>query len=127
MEKNTEIIIDKLGAKLVNIPQPVHLLAICTGGITVAKMLTAYLRKKKIKVAYYEVWTNVIKGKSYIWKTNFKKKDYIGSAVIVDDVIWHGTHLPSIKKYLKKLDSSKKIYIASLLDCNHKSDFAVFR
>jgi len=127
MEKNTKVIIDKLGTKLVSLPQPIHLLAICTGGITVAKMLAAYLRRKKIKASYYEVWTNLIKGKSYIWKTNFNKEDYIGSAVIVDDVIWHRTHLPSIKKYLKKLNSRKRIYIASLLDCNHKSDFAVFR
>jgi len=73
MEKNTKVIIDKLGTKLVALPQPIHLLAICTGGITVAKMLAAYLRRKKIKASYYEVWTNLIKGKSYIWKTNFNK------------------------------------------------------
>ncbi|MFC2134083.1 hypothetical protein ACFLTH_05645 [Bacteroidota bacterium] len=85
------------------------------------------MKKQGIKSEYYEIWTNVIKGKSEIWKTNFNEKNYLGTAVIVEDVVWKGSHLPPIKKMLKKMNSHKKFFVVSLLDCNNKADFSIFK
>lgn len=92
-----------------------------------AKTITSYLKKEGIQAEYYEVWTNIINGKSELWKTNFTKENYTGTAVIIEDVIWKGRQLPPIKKMLKKMNFHKKIYLASLLDCNNKADFSVFK
>ncbi|MFC2134082.1 hypothetical protein ACFLTH_05640 [Bacteroidota bacterium] len=37
MRKRTKEIIEELAKKLVHLKQPIHLLAVCSGGITVAK------------------------------------------------------------------------------------------
>jgi len=127
MRKRTKEIIEELAKKLINLKQPIHLLAVCSGGTTVAKTITSYLKKQGIKAEYYAVWTNIINGKSELWKTNFAKDDYTGTVVIIEDVIWKGRQLPPIKKMLKKMNSRKKFYLASLLDCNNKADFSVFK
>jgi hypoxanthine-guanine phosphoribosyltransferase len=127
MQKRTKEIIEELAQKLIHLEQPIHLLAICSGGTMVAKIITSYLSEKGIEAEYYEVWTNIINGKSELWKTNFTKENYTGTAVIIEDVIWKGRQLPPIKKMLKKMNSRKKFYLASLLDCNNKADFSVFK
>lgn len=127
MRKRTKEIIEELAQKLVHLKQPIHLLAVCSGGTTVAKTIISYLKKQGIETDYYEVWTNIINGKSELWKTNFIKANYTGTAVIIEDVIWRGRQLPPIKKMLKKMNSRKKFYLASLLDCNNKADFSVFK
>ena len=104
-----------------------HLVAVCSGGRTLAKIMSASLKRKRIKTGYYEVWTNMVNGRSRLWKTDFTKGDYTGTAVIVEDVVWSGRQLPPIKRMLRIMDPKKKFYIASLFDCNHKADFAVYR
>lgn len=127
MQKRTEEIIEELAQKLIHLKQPIHLLAVCSGGTTVAKTITSYLKKQGVDAEYYEVWTNIINGKSELWKTNFTKYNYTGTAVIIEDVIWKGRQLPPILKMLKKMNFQKKFYLASLLDCNNKADFSVFK
>ncbi|MGE0792906.1 MAG: hypothetical protein AB7V77_01855 [Candidatus Woesearchaeota archaeon] len=127
MQKRTKEIVKDLAKQLVNLEPPIHLLAVCSGGIIVAKTIAAYLNKQRIKAEYYEVWTNVVQGKSTLWKTNFTKEKYIGTAVMVEDVVWKGRQLPPIRKMLRKMNSRKKFYLASILDCNNKADFSVFK
>lgn len=127
MRKRTKKIIEELAKNLIHLKQPIHLLAVCSGGTTVAKTITSYLKKKGIEAEYFEVWTNIINGKSELWKTNFTKDNYTGTAVIIEDVIWKGRQLPPIKKMLKKMNPRKKFYLASLLDCNNKANFSVFK
>jgi len=64
MQKRTKEIIEELAQKLIHLEQPIHLLAICSGGTMVAKIITSYLSEKGIEAEYYEVWTNIINGKS---------------------------------------------------------------
>lgn len=127
MEKRTIKLIRELGKKIEHLEQPIHLLAVCSGGMTLAKTINKHLKSKKIDSKYFEVWTNIINGKKKIWKTDFHKKDYTGTAVIVEDVIWKGSALPPIKKMLKTMKARKKIFIVSLLDCNKKADFSIFK
>jgi hypoxanthine phosphoribosyltransferase len=125
-KKSTRKIIEKLGPSIAGLEQPIYLLAVCTGGRVVAKIIYAYLKKKGLDCGYYEVWTNTMRGKRVLWKSEFKKEKYQGSAVIMDDVIWSGGALPPIKKMLRKLNPHKRPYVASLLDCGRKADFSVF-
>ncbi|MBS3152887.1 hypothetical protein J4230_05780 [Candidatus Woesearchaeota archaeon] len=127
MNKSTKRIIKILSDQLLNLKQPIHLLAVCSGGRTLSKLIASNLRNEGINVAYYEVWTNIIKGKAKLWRTNFTKEDYTGTVVIVEDVIWKGTQLPPIKNLLKIMAPKKRFYIASILDCNEKADFAVYK
>lgn len=127
MEKRTRILIEDLGKKITHLEQPIHLIAVCSGGMTLAKTINKYLRSKNVDSKYFEVWTNIINGKKHIWKTTFLNKDYLGTAVIVEDVIWKGSALPPIKKMLKKIEPRKKIFVISLLDCNKKADFSIFK
>jgi len=91
----------------------------------VAKNMCQFLKSKGIKSSYFEVWTNTVNGKRTIWKTTFKKSDYTGTAVIVEDVIWKGGAIPPTKRMLNSM-KRKRVYVASLLDCNKKGDFSVF-
>lgn len=125
MRKTTEKLITSLADQCKHLPQPIHLLAMCSGGTTVAKTMNKVLRSKGVKSNYFEVWTNTINGKRSIWKTDFKKSDYKGTAIIVEDVIWKGGALPPTKRMLKDM-KKQKVYVASLLDCNLKADFSVF-
>lgn len=118
-------LISQLSKKVSNLPQPIHILAICSGGRTVGQYIYKYLKSKKINVSYFEVWTNIIDKKAEILKTNFKKKDYKGTVLIVEDVVWKGTSLMAVKKMLR-LMSKKRFYTAVLLDFNHKADFSIF-
>lgn len=128
MEQRVKKIIQQLASKITHLKQPIHLLAVCTGGMTLAKIIYSYLKRQNIKADYYEIWTTVsIKGKRKIRKTNFTKKNYNGTAVIVEDVIWRGSALPPIKKMLKIMNRKKRFYTVALLDCNRKADFAIFR
>jgi len=127
MEKDTIKLINKLGNQMLKLQQPIQLLAICSGGRIVAQELHKYFIKNKINPNYYEVWTNIVNGKSSIWKTDFPNKAYEGTAIIVEDVIWSGTQLPPVIEMLKKHNPEKKFFIASLLDCNKKADFFVYR
>ncbi len=99
MENKTKKLIEQLAKKVVHLNPPIHLLAICSGGITLAKGIQLYLEKKKIPTNYYEIWADVIDGKRKVGKMNFTKRDYKGTAVIVEDVIWRGAILPPVKKY----------------------------
>ena len=126
MEKRVDELIKNLAKQIIHLKPPIHLLAVCLGGVTLAKGINSYLSKKKIKSEYYEVWINIIGGKRKIWKTNFTKNCYTGTAVIVEDVIWQGGALPPIKQMLLKMNNKKRVYVASLFDCNHKADFSVF-
>ena len=126
MQKKTILIIQKLARKIMHLEEPLHIIAICSGGRTVAKEVVKFLKKNKIDTKYYEVWTNIIDGKSVIWKTSFHKKNFDGTAIIIDDVIWQGRQIHPVKEMLKKRNPTKKFYIASLLDCNKKADFSVY-
>ena len=123
---STEKIINQLAKQVANLEQPIHVLAVCSGGKTVGKQITKYLKEKGIQTSYHEVWTNIVGGKATIWKSDFKKKDYTGTALIAEDVIWNGRSVNATKKMLKEI-KNKKIYTAVILDCNHKADFAIFR
>ena len=126
MQRKTINIIQKLARKIKHLEKPIHILAVCSGGRGVAKEVVKFLRKNKIDTEYYEVWTNIICGKSVIWKTDFNKNDYNGTIVIIDDVIWQGRQIRPIKKMLKKMNPKKKFYVAALLDCNKKADFSIY-
>ena len=126
MNSKTEKLINQLARKVVHLKQPIHVLAVCSGGKTVGKQITKYLKQKRIKVSYFEIWTNIINGKATVWKSSFKKSNYIGTVLIAEDVIWNGRSVNATKKMLRKM-KSKKVYTAVILDCNHKADFAIFR
>lgn len=116
---------NQLAKKVLHLPEPIHILAICSGGRTVGKYIYKYLKNKKNDVSYFEVWTNIMDKKASILKTNFKKKDYKGTVLIVEDVVWKGTSLVAVKKMVRSM-SKKKFYVAVLLDLNSRSDFSVF-
>lgn len=97
----------------------------CSGGKVVAKTIHKQLTSKGVVSDYFEVWTNTVRGKRKIWKTDFKKSNYLGTAVIVEDVIWQGAALPATRSMLRGM-KRKRVYTASLLDCNGKADFSVF-
>ena len=90
-----------------------------------AKSMHKFLKSRGIDSKYFEVWTNTVNGKRSIWKTDFKKRDYTGTAVIVEDVIWKGGALPPTRRMLNNM-KKKKVYVTALLDCNGKADFSVF-
>ena len=125
MKSKTEKIISKLALQVMYVNQPIHLLAVCSGGTTVAQNMHRFLNAKGIRSSVFEVWINVVNGKRTLWKTTFKKSDYTGTAIIVEDVIWGGNSIPPIKKMLHDM-KRKRVYVASLLDCNNKADFSVF-
>lgn len=125
MESRIVKITNQLAKKVSNLPQPIHILAICSGGRTVGQNIYKFLKSKRINASYFEVWTNIIGGRASILKTNFKKKDYRGTVLIVEDVVWKGTSLMAVKKMLRSM-SKKKFYTAVLLDFNHKADFSIF-
>src|SRR3989344_2939083 len=104
MDNSIKKIIAKLGKKLQHLKQPIQILAICSGGKVVGQNLHSYLLEK-----------------------NIQSKDFEGTAVIVEDVIWNGTQLPPVKQLLHNCNPHKKFYIASLLDVNKKADFSVFK
>ncbi|MGC9611024.1 MAG: phosphoribosyltransferase family protein [Minisyncoccia bacterium] len=114
-----------LAHKVIKLEQPIHVLAVCSGGRTVGKYLKQYLSARGISTTYNEVWTNIIRGKASVWKTSFKAKNYKGTALIVDDVIWKGRSVNATKKMLLGM-KKKRVYTATLLDCNHKADFSIF-
>jgi hypoxanthine phosphoribosyltransferase len=124
MKVNT--LINRLAEKIVNLPQPIHIIAVCSGGRFVGKQIARFLKNKNVKVSYFEVWTNITNSKATVWKSSFKKKDYTGTALIVEDVIWTGKSINAVKKMLKTMEK-KKFYIAALLDLNNKADFSIFR
>ena len=126
MTPKTQKIINQLARQVVHLSQPIQVLAICSGGKIVGKQINKFLKNKKIKSSYFEVWTNIIDGKATIWKTDFKKKDYIGTILLAEDVIWSGRSVNAAKRMLQEI-KKKKVYTAGILDCNHKADFAVFR
>jgi len=125
MKPRAQKIINRLARKVTKLKPPIHIIAICSGGKTVGECTLNYLKSKNIESSYYEVWTNIINGKAKIWKTNFYKKDYKGTVLIVEDVIWKGTAVKAVRKYLYGM-KKKKVYSAVLLDYNHKADFSVF-
>ena len=126
MNIQTNRLINSLAKQVIHLEQPIHVLAVCSGGKTVGRHIHKYLKNKGIKSSYFEVWTNIVNGKAEVWKSNFKKKHYVGTALIAEGVIWNGGSVNATKKILKQM-KSKKPYVAVILDCNHKADFAVFR
>lgn len=125
MELRLTNLTNKLAKQAINLPQPIHILAICSGGRTVGQHIFKYLKDKGVNASYFEVWTNIVDKKASILKTNFKRKDYKGTVLIVEDVIWKGTSLTAVKKMLRSM-SRKKFYTAVLLDFNQKADFSIF-
>jgi hypoxanthine phosphoribosyltransferase len=125
MENNGEKLINKLAKKCLGLKSPVHIIAVCSGGKTVGKYVNKYLNSKGLKSSYYEVWTNIVDGKATMWKSDFGKKDYTGTALIVEDVIWKGTSVKAVKRMLKSF-KNKKVYTAVLLDFNKKADFSIY-
>src|SRR3989338_1410900 len=79
MDNSIKKIIAKLGKKLQQLKQPIQILAICSGGKVVGQNLHSYLLEKNIQSNYFEIWTNMVNGKSSIWKTDFPTKDYEGN------------------------------------------------
>ena len=126
MSPKTEKIINNLAKQAEGLPQPIHVIAVCSGGKTVGKQMAKYFKSHKIKASYHEVWTNIVDGKASVWKSDFKKKDYTGTALIAEDVIWNGKSVNATKRMLREMKRQKP-YVAVILDCNHKADFANFR
>ena len=87
--------------------------------------MTKYFKSNGLKTSYFEVWMNIVGGKASVWKTDFRKKDYTGTALIAEDVIWLGRSVNATKKMLQKM-KQRKVYTAVLLDFNNKADFSVF-
>lgn len=127
MKTRAKKIIEQLAKPISKLPEPIHLIAICSGGRGVAKVLKTALTKKRIKVNTFETWVDSVKGRGRVFKNNFQIKDYIGTAVIIDDVVWAGHLLDPVKVMVKKMNPNKKFYTAVILDCNNKADFAVFK
>jgi len=123
--KNVEKIINQLARKTVHLPQPIHVIAVCSGGQIIGKKIYQYFKKNKINASYNEAWTNIVGGKAKIWKSDFKKSNYTGTALVVEDVIWRGRSVNAVKKMLRNM-KSKRVYVAVILDCNSKGDFAIF-
>ncbi len=124
MERAVKLV-NQLAQKCLKLKPPIHVIAVCSGGRTVGKCVNKYLKSKGIKSSYYEVWTNIVGGKATVWKSDFKKKDYTGTALICEDVIWKGNSVNATKKMLRKM-KNKKVYTAVLLDFNKKADFSIF-
>lgn len=125
MESNIYKLIDRLAAKIMHLKPPLHIIAVCSGGKAVGKEITRFLKSRGIDATYFEVWTNIIDGQATIWKSDFKKQNYVGTALIAEDVIWKGTSVNAVKKMLQTM-KKKKVYTAVLLDCNNKADFSIF-
>jgi len=126
MTKGLKKLIDQLAYKMLVLEGPIHLLAVCTGGMTLTKEIALRLGEAGKQVDCFEVWTNLIDGKREISKTDFTPDKYQGTVVIIEDVIWQGRAIPPIKDMLEKIKPNQKIYIAALLDCEHRADFSVF-
>ncbi|GEM_PF-1983406 len=124
--RKVEKLIEKLARQCIKLKEPIHIVAICFGGQKVGKGIFKYFKKQGIKASYDEIWTNVVKGKSTVWKSSFSKDRYKGTVLIAEDVIWKGTHVGATKRMLRKM-RNKKVYVAVLLDLRRKADFAVFR
>ena len=118
-------LMDELAHKCIQLTEPIHVIAIVTGGRVVGKNIVRYLRSKGKQVDYFEVQINVTKGKASIWKTDFKKKNYTGTALLAEDVVWQGKSLKAAKRMLRNM-SRKKFYTAVLLDFNKLADFSIF-
>jgi len=125
METRPIKLINKLAKKVDKLKQPIHVIAVCSGGRTVGKYITKYLNSQGINASYFEVWTNIVNGKATIWKTDFKKEHYTGTALIAEDVIWKGTSVKAVKEMLQDM-KKEKTYLAVLLDFNNKADFSIF-
>ncbi len=118
-------LINDLAKKAEHLKPPIHIIAVCSGGEFVGKQIYKYLKQKGVESSYHEVWTNIIGGKANIWKSDFKKSDYIRTALLAEDVIWLGRSVNAAKKMVYKM-KNKKAYIAVILDYNHKADFSIF-
>jgi len=66
-------LINDLAKKAEHLEPPIHVVSVCTGGRIVGKQIYKYFKQKGIKSSYHEVWTNIVKGKAVVWKSNFKK------------------------------------------------------
>ncbi|MBU3934710.1 hypothetical protein KKC00_01975 [Patescibacteria group bacterium] len=118
-------LINNLARKAEHLTPPIHVIAVCSGGKIVGRQIYEYLKQKGIKASYHEAWTNIIGGKATVWKCNFKKHDYVGTALVAEDVIWIGRSVNAVKKMVYKM-KKKKVYVAVILDYNHKADFSIF-
>jgi hypoxanthine phosphoribosyltransferase len=124
-EKRIPKLMDELAKKCQKLPEPIHVIAVCSGGRTVGLHISKYLKKKSLRVDYFEAWTNIVNNKAKISITNFTKKDYVGTVLIAEDVVWKGTSVKAVRAMLNKM-KKKKTYLAVLLDMNKKADFSIF-
>lgn len=118
-------LINELAKRAEGLKPPIHVIAVCSGGEIVGKQIYKHLKQKGIESFYYEAWTNIIGGRATIWKCDFKKSDYIGTVLLAEDVIWLGRSVNAVKKMLYGI-KKKKVYVAVILDYNHKADFSNF-
>ncbi|HEY4507873.1 MAG TPA: hypothetical protein VJJ47_03310 [Candidatus Paceibacterota bacterium] len=125
MPTRAEKLVAKLAVKCERLRSPIHVIAVCSGGRTVGRLIFKHLRAKKIPASYHEVWTNIVGGRAKIWKSSFGKKDYVGTALIAEDVIWFGRSVNAARAMLRSMRKGK-VYTAVLLDFNRKADFSVF-
>jgi hypothetical protein len=123
--KKSEII-KELALQLINLPQPIHLLAVASGGIGVGEGILKFFNKEKIESDYFEVKLNKLDGISRVGEIGFKVKNYSGTIVLVEDAINSGGGTFLIKEELKKL-SDKKVYVAAMIDWQGRADFAVIK
>jgi|WetSurMetagenome_2_1015567.scaffolds.fasta_scaffold373461_2 hypothetical protein len=120
--------IKNLALQMKGLPQPINLLAVCTGGIALTQELHKNFKLLKVKSKIYKVWTNTNNKKCTIDHTDFIGfENNKGCAVIVEDVVWHGHHLPPIKKYIDCINPLKnKVFTVALFDCGNKCDFKIY-
>ncbi|KKQ18591.1 MAG: hypothetical protein US31_C0003G0020 [Berkelbacteria bacterium GW2011_GWA1_36_9] len=118
-------LINDLAKKAEDLKPPIHVIAVCSGGQIVGRQIYKYLKQEGIETSYYEAWTNIIGGRATVWKCDFKKSDYIGTVLLAEDVIWLGRSLNAVKKMLYGM-KKKRVYVAVILDYNHKADFSNF-
>ena len=117
--------IEELAKKCLELPQPIHVIAVCSGGRTVGSHIYKYFTRHNVKANYFEAWIDIKDGKGLVRSTDFEKEDYIGTVLIAEDVIWSGTAVTAVRKMLSKI-KRKKTYLAVLLDMNKKADFSIF-
>jgi hypothetical protein len=127
MEPRTVRLVERLARQVARLPPPIHLLWVWSGGQSVTRLMARHLRTRGIPTRTFYVRNRCENGHCELRDTDFRAKDYTGTAVIVEDAIWTGKNIPPIRQRLRAIRPGRKVYVAALLDYNKRADFSVFR
>ena len=111
-------VVKELGKKL---QQPIHLIEIYLNNHSLSQESKEYFKKSfdknNIKNEVYEIW---VKSDSFHYldrnKTNFTKKDYTGTVVLMEDRMFKGFYFIPIECMLKEMKPKKDFYSLYLFD-----------